>query len=788
MKDYLLKKITILFTILYTVTAFTIPVNTAYAFDSVSSGNVPAVSENEGSESGENDEDGEGDDEKEDEDEKESDDEGLTGDGYEVISGDEIDGAVSEDTVITVVSEDESRGIPMPDLGLSDEEAAGAGGGEPPYVKRVLVSLYSLEDPEKVIALYDYASFATYRYSPDEDAAVPMSGKTIADLHEVEETVSCTSMVFFTNNGNVEFELEQVDPKTGDVLSNTGRLKQASFTFTRYALYRLRVFALYDLSDANNDEAIYYFYTGGIDKEPPKINKAEFSVEGAAQKDKNGKNRYGQGKVTITATDDHTGLASAAYMLDYPNGEWVESNVISQPKAGIFTLAVRDRANNIATTTVDTSAIDTDPPVLTDYRVDYDRMVNGYCISENIHIEADDETGLPPRFISVGGKAWDSVKDIHITENGSYGFRLRDVFGNISENMLEISNIDKDAPLVSYTVTPDKNVNGYCTKDVLKINAADKGVGIRGKAYSFDGGKTWVSDTKTEVTENGKFEICAKDELGNMSQPAAVEIKNIDRQQPVITGVNERRKNTAGIYAGYSEVTVNARDDMSGLDKNHISFDDGKTWTSENKKTFRENGTCKLKVRDGVGNTAEASLVIENLDTKGPECTVSGNPETAVKSKAVLKVAAEDDLSGLKSVYVENARAGIKKLIGEYKPDDKGLGKSNDNISVEVTANGEYVFTLTDMCENVTTHKGTVSKLVKPSTDPKTEEPDEKEDEKNVIQEQMKATAQELSAIAEEKVQVTFTPHLLPINRGIISTIYCNPKENSNRLTLEVLQ
>lgn len=33
-----------------------------------------------------------------------------------------------------------------------------------------------------------------------------------------------------------------------------------------------------------------------------------------------------------------------------------------------------------------------------------------------------------------------------------------------------------------------------------------------------------------------------------------------------------------------------------------------------------------------------------------------------------------------------------------------------------------------------------------------------------------------LSKIASEKVQVTFTPHLLPINRGIVSTIYCNPK------------
>lgn len=35
-----------------------------------------------------------------------------------------------------------------------------------------------------------------------------------------------------------------------------------------------------------------------------------------------------------------------------------------------------------------------------------------------------------------------------------------------------------------------------------------------------------------------------------------------------------------------------------------------------------------------------------------------------------------------------------------------------------------------------------------------------------------------LGVIANEKVTVTFTPHLLPISRGIVSTIYCNPKES----------
>ncbi|AWK50807.1 N-acetyl-gamma-glutamyl-phosphate reductase [Clostridium beijerinckii] len=37
-----------------------------------------------------------------------------------------------------------------------------------------------------------------------------------------------------------------------------------------------------------------------------------------------------------------------------------------------------------------------------------------------------------------------------------------------------------------------------------------------------------------------------------------------------------------------------------------------------------------------------------------------------------------------------------------------------------------------------------------------------------------------LSTMANDKVNITFTPHLLPINRGILSTIYCTPKNKVN--------
>ena len=46
---------------------------------------------------------------------------------------------------------------------------------------------------------------------------------------------------------------------------------------------------------------------------------------------------------------------------------------------------------------------------------------------------------------------------------------------------------------------------------------------------------------------------------------------------------------------------------------------------------------------------------------------------------------------------------------------------------------------------------------------------------------------QMLSEIAQEDIHVTFVPHLLPINRGIISTIYCQCKEDADVKVIHAL-
>jgi N-acetyl-gamma-glutamyl-phosphate reductase len=46
--------------------------------------------------------------------------------------------------------------------------------------------------------------------------------------------------------------------------------------------------------------------------------------------------------------------------------------------------------------------------------------------------------------------------------------------------------------------------------------------------------------------------------------------------------------------------------------------------------------------------------------------------------------------------------------------------------------------------------------------------------------------AQTLSEMAGEKISVTFTPHLLPIDRGILSTIYCRYNQNKKNIKIDL--
>ncbi len=93
-------------------------------------------------------------------------------------------------------------------------------------------------------------------------------------------------------------------------------------------------------------------------------------------------------------------------------------------------------------------------------------------------------------------------------------------------------------------------------------------------------------------------------------------------------------------------LSVSASDLESGLASMPYSYDGGATWVTEPTLTVTENGTYTVLVRDLVGNTAQASLTVSNIDTAAPvidsftQDEFTGDDDSEVK--VTLNVLASD--------------------------------------------------------------------------------------------------------------------------------------------------
>ena len=719
MKEYLRKKAVELMVVIYVITAFFTPVDTVFAHEGGSTpGERPGMDA--GTPSG-NEEKNEGNEENPlpalpvEAPEEET---GISGDKTGDKTGDK---AGAEETPLPVsVNAGEEASVSALAIGIPDESGGEEAAGEDfpgPVLLTANITLYKYGTRNEIHSRYDYSGFKIYRYNAKSDREIPFSEKNICGFREITGRVSELQMIFKASSENIEYELEELDRDSLEVISTTGRVGATTFLFDHFGLFRLHLYPLYEVGDADEEDIVYYFYSTGVDNVPPVVN-ARLNLKGNGHSDKNGKLRYGGGSITITAGDAHTALNEDPVMTDYPNGEWGRETLIDRAEQKIYYIGVRDIKNNITVVSVDATCIDENPPVLVEARADNDFFFNGYAAGEEAEIIAEDDTELAARYYSPDGVEWLDKGIISVTCNGSYDFYLRDIFKNTAKRTLEVENIDREPPLAHFSDEADPEVRGYTSKHTLKISARDERAGLGDKPFSYDGGKTWVANDSLSVKDNGICELCVRDGLGNSTGSVKFEVKNIDNTPPETLSVSEDRKQRAGKYAAYSLVGISASDSESGLTGAFVSFDDGKTWTGETVKRVDENGPVKIRVRDGVGNVSSASINIGDLDREAPECEITGNPTNLTKNKAVLKLRLTDRLSGLKSLKVENTKAGIRKEIKAYDPDGEGTGKNIDTVDVDITSNGEYVFTVSDMCENTVTEKVVVSKIIKPSLPP----------------------------------------------------------------------
>ena len=97
-----------------------------------------------------------------------------------------------------------------------------------------------------------------------------------------------------------------------------------------------------------------------------------------------------------------------------------------------------------------------------------------------------------------------------ITENGTYEFVAVDTNGNSATARVEVSKIDKVAPVVSNIEATGRNVT---------ITAADELSGVSGYSISTTTEQPgeWSNESVIKTTEDGTFYVWVKDNAGNIS-------------------------------------------------------------------------------------------------------------------------------------------------------------------------------------------------------------------------------------------------------------------------------
>lgn len=119
---------------------------------------------------------------------------------------------------------------------------------------------------------------------------------------------------------------------------------------------------------------------------------------------------------------------------------------------------------------------------------------------------------------------WNKLEEIkstlditqEIRENGKYYIWVRDSAENTSYMPIEINKIDNTGPKVTYKIDDSTLTTGeYVT---ITVNAEDKESGLNETPYSWDKENWGTENNILKVTENGRYKVYARDNIGNITE------------------------------------------------------------------------------------------------------------------------------------------------------------------------------------------------------------------------------------------------------------------------------
>lgn len=159
--------------------------------------------------------------------------------------------------------------------------------------------------------------------------------------------------------------------------------------------------------------------------------------------------------VTISAEDDLTPYPQLEYAFKFADYELKEEDWGRKPsfdvsieRNGTYIAYVKDQAGNISQEEKKIITVDNKAPVIASVSLS---KADGWCQSNTIIVDAADAGQMKYSFENKAkglASDWISYEEYAVDTNGTWTIRVQDDAGNISETEIEVSNIDREAPVI----------------------------------------------------------------------------------------------------------------------------------------------------------------------------------------------------------------------------------------------------------------------------------------------------------------------------------------------------
>lgn len=296
-----------------------------------------------------------------------------------------------------------------------------------------------------------------------------------------------------------------------------------------------------------------------------------------------------------------------------------------------------------------------------------------------------------------------------ITANGSYKFTAVDANGYRHEKTLVISNIEKNAPTGSESVSTTSWTKNNVT--ITATGADTGGSGLKnitliGDPTGENGNPLVSGNRKTfSISQNGTYTVVYEDNAGNQTQ-RTVTVSNIDKEGAVASfSPNE----TVGWVKANQTVRIDPQDiGVSGISyfRYRTSTNNGVSWSgwngnyssAINVSLYQGLNMIEVELYDRAGNVSTVRSGLYQIDTTIPSGSLSPSTTSWTTGDVTLSVTGVTDSGGSGLSHIE-------------LPD--GQLVTGTSASYVVSDNGTYTFKLVDNAGNERVLTRTVSNIDK---------------------------------------------------------------------------